>query len=65
MFCPKCGAKNPDGARFCSSCGANLNIRQAQQVSDPTYRTPTTVIGDRGGRLTQVPPHQQRGVIQE
>lgn len=24
MFCPKCGAQNPDGARFCGSCGAQL-----------------------------------------
>ena len=22
MFCPKCGAQNPDGAKFCGSCGA-------------------------------------------
>ena len=21
MFCPKCGAKNPDGAKFCGACG--------------------------------------------
>ena len=24
MFCPKCGAKNVDGAKFCSSCGVPL-----------------------------------------
>lgn len=24
MFCPKCGNKNPDDARFCRSCRANL-----------------------------------------
>ena len=22
MFCPKCGEKNPDGAKFCAKCGA-------------------------------------------
>ncbi len=24
MFCPKCGTENPDGAKFCSKCGAEL-----------------------------------------
>lgn len=24
MFCPSCGSRNPDGTRFCSSCGATL-----------------------------------------
>ncbi|MBM6675190.1 zinc ribbon domain-containing protein [Olsenella uli] len=24
MFCPKCGATNPDGAKFCAGCGATL-----------------------------------------
>ena len=24
MFCPKCGARNPDGAVFCASCGTKL-----------------------------------------
>ena len=24
MFCPKCGAEQPDGAKFCGSCGVPL-----------------------------------------
>ncbi|QIA33763.1 zinc-ribbon domain-containing protein [Collinsella aerofaciens] len=24
MFCPACGTKNPDDARFCASCGKPL-----------------------------------------
>ena len=24
MFCPKCGEKNVEGARFCAKCGANF-----------------------------------------
>lgn len=31
MFCPKCGAQNPDGSPFCASCGAQLNAQQPQQ----------------------------------
>lgn len=26
MFCPDCGAKNPEDARFCNQCGTNLTV---------------------------------------
>lgn len=39
MFCGKCGTKNPDGAKFCSSCGAPLT-----KTSD-TAAPPQTVPG--------------------
>lgn len=29
MFCPKCGATNPDGAKFCAGCGATLGAAPA------------------------------------
>jgi len=29
MFCPKCGAKIPDEANFCTSCGAKLGAAPA------------------------------------
>ena len=32
MFCPKCGKQLVDGARFCASCGAQLEGTQAQSV---------------------------------
>ncbi len=35
-FCVKCGAKMPDGATFCPSCGASQ--QQAQQVAAPQTR---------------------------
>jgi uncharacterized RDD family membrane protein YckC len=31
MFCPRCGVQNPDEAKFCGSCSAELP-RQAQPV---------------------------------
>lgn len=33
MFCPKCGAKNPDGSKFCAGCGNNLAL--ASPVAQP------------------------------
>ena len=35
MFCPQCGTANPEGARFCSKCGAGL-----QATAPPVLITP-------------------------
>lgn len=38
MRCPRCGQENPEGARFCSSCGADLSVapsESGQQVTPP------------------------------
>ncbi len=32
MYCPKCGAKQPEGAKFCIECGTKLNNNDSQQV---------------------------------
>jgi hypothetical protein len=29
MFCPQCGEENPEGAKFCSKCGAALKAAPA------------------------------------
>ena len=34
MFCPKCGAQNPDDAKFCADCGASI----ARPATGPTVR---------------------------
>ncbi|MBO0692951.1 MAG: zinc-ribbon and FHA domain-containing protein [Acidimicrobiaceae bacterium] len=36
MYCNRCGHRNPDGANFCSSCGAPLE--------KPSDKQPTTVV---------------------
>lgn len=38
MFCPKCGTQNPDGTRFCRSCGAQLShdVASARRAPGPT-----------------------------
>jgi prepilin-type processing-associated H-X9-DG protein len=35
MYCPKCGAQNPDAAQICSSCGAVLTPPVAQPPLTP------------------------------
>lgn len=32
--CDKCGAKNSTGAKFCSGCGAEIQIKEAQQPTE-------------------------------
>lgn len=34
MFCTNCGTQNPNGARFCSNCGAPIGA-PAQQFQQP------------------------------
>ena len=35
MFCPKCGANNPDNTLFCDFCGESLNPDEAEQPELP------------------------------
>lgn len=35
MFCSKCGTENPDGARFCASCGVALAVAAPVQAPPP------------------------------
>ncbi len=28
MYCPKCGAENPENAKFCGSCGSTMVIER-------------------------------------
>ena len=43
MFCPNCGKQLPDGSRFCSACGAQLDAQagvQQQPYQSPSYEEP-------------------------
>ncbi|MBM6676605.1 zinc-ribbon domain-containing protein [Olsenella uli] len=35
MFCPRCGSRLPDGAKFCASCGARLGEKSAGPAPAP------------------------------
>ena len=40
MFCPSCGTRNPDGSRFCGSCGTDLSARSATVPQIPAPGAP-------------------------
>ncbi|MGN1160351.1 MAG: zinc ribbon domain-containing protein [Lachnospiraceae bacterium] len=42
MFCPTCGKELPEGASFCSSCGASLSNYSTQNLQGQGSASPTT-----------------------
>jgi len=42
MFCPSCGAENPEGKRFCGDCGAVMHA-SAEVESQQSPRKPLTM----------------------
>ena len=34
MHCPNCGAENPDGSKFCTSCGKKLSESSQTETTD-------------------------------
>lgn len=43
MFCPKCGTENPEGAKFCSKCGAALGAPVGGTETPATPPTETSI----------------------
>jgi len=44
MFCSKCGAENPDGAKFCASCGTEItaSAKASKSTAKPKAETSKT-----------------------
>ena len=63
-ICPQCGSENPDGARFCNSCGAPLTA--AAEPARDVRKTVTVLFCDVVGSTAlgeQHDPEVVRGVM--
>ena len=47
MFCPKCGTKNVDEARFCTACGAPLAATESAPAPQATKVSTANKVGDK------------------
>ena len=56
MFCSKCGAKNPEGAKFCSKCGAGLGVAATptEGAATPEAESSTGLSANVAGLLCYV-----------
>jgi len=56
MFCPKCGTENPDGAKFCSKCGAGLGApaKPSEAATKPETESSTGMSANVAGLLCYV-----------
>lgn len=56
MFCPKCGFKNPDGSRFCGSCGRSFEAvdKDSSSGAAPAPRVaPASTLGGASGAASK------------
>jgi len=56
MFCSRCGAENPDGAKFCSKCGAELGApaKPSEAMAKPEAASSTGLSANVAGLLCYV-----------
>jgi len=56
MFCSKCGAENPEGAKFCSKCGAGLGVAATptEGAAKPEAESSTGMSANIAGLLCYV-----------
>jgi uncharacterized membrane protein len=56
MYCSKCGAENPEGAKFCSKCGAELGApaKPSEAVTRPEAESSTGMTANVAGLLCYV-----------
>jgi uncharacterized membrane protein len=56
MFCSKCGTENPEGAKFCSKCGAGLGVvtTPTEGAAKPEAESSTGMTANVAGLLCYV-----------
>jgi len=50
-YCPKCGKEIPSDAKFCTNCGATLEITTSPPPPPPSGYAPPSPLGDLGSRI--------------
>lgn len=71
MFCPNCGAKNEDSARFCEQCGYTLSDQIAEEPEKMAETAPlsqaTGPVGEESAAqaVKKVPDYQPAGPAAE
>lgn len=62
MKCPICGKEIPDGSKFCSFCGANLETSNSisNQVKESTASSAYSQVGSSGGEHDVLTPENFR-----
>ncbi len=63
MFCTQCGHQNPEGSRFCASCGAALSRTGASSSGERAVETTSTISLSalEGALETERPPAPAEG----
>ena len=46
MFCTKCGAKNPEDAKFCFKCGNEIYVEKTKPIVDGTTVTTDGAVAE-------------------
>ncbi len=56
MFCSRCGTENPEGAKFCSKCGAGLGVAATptEASAKPEAESSTELSANVAGLLCYV-----------
>lgn len=60
MFCPNCGAKLPDGSKFCSACGEMISPQPPVQPTPGDYSTVTDPNVYTGGTNNKPPKAKKK-----
>ena len=64
MFCPHCGSKLDDGARFCGNCGSPVEV-SVDPMPESNDEIPTYEVGDGTYAGAEIVPEGQNGIAQD